>query len=213
MGAERRKLGKYAIITLIALSVIIALVSGCDNENKLNLTEYDKEYINKLHTFEEINKDKMNKYMYLYINHINSRISEEDLEFIRVNTEENLYNQKVRDLFFVESTESSEEREEREEIYEKQEKQNGNTSLEEIYFDGGPEGFKPEVDEFGNYVLDGIEILEIEEVPERSGLNIIEFYYIYRDNTYVSRYTDELGHGYVTYFRVEDDKVVGIYEL
>ncbi len=51
------------------------------------------------------------------------------------------------------------------------------------------------------------------EIPEESGMNIMRYYYFFKNNTYASKVYDTYGYKKVIYFRVEDNKVVEIYEL
>jgi len=188
---------RKSFIVLITLLISIAFIMvGCES-SEVELNEDEITYIEKLSTFSKVDEDKMRKYMDIYIRYRNSIISTEDLEFIESNTDKDLFENEVVYNFLTETYENTEIPEE----------------LIELYFNA-PEGQQLERDGEGNIILEGDIIPEGDmEIPTESEISIDKVYYFFKDNIYAAKASRYSGFTTVIYFKVDNGKVVDIYEL
>lgn len=102
----REKILCKTTIILILLILTIIQISGCNNRvesNGARLTIEEEKYLKELSTFKDNNKDVMRKYMAIYIKHINSKIPQKDIDFIKEHTDGDYFDNVVRYSFLDES--------------------------------------------------------------------------------------------------------------
>lgn len=172
------------IISILAIGLIILGMAGCA---KTSLSDSERKYYKGLAESKiKLGDTEIENYINIYVTYSGHVIPEDKLEVIKKLTEEQYYESTVRNMFI-------------------------NTMSEEARQDvnGGvpPEGIAPPEEQTA-----GDNSVEPTVVDDESKAQVLDIFYVYRDNTYVAKVMNDVGKVSFLFFSVnEQGKVVDIH--
>lgn len=172
------------IISILAIGLIILGMVGCTRNS---LSNSEREYYKGLAESKiKLGDTDIENYISIYVTYSGHMIPEDKLEVIKKLTDEQYYESTVRNVFI-------------------------NTMSEEARLDVNegipPEGVAPPEEQTA-----GDNQVEPAVVDDESKAQVLDIFYVYKDNTYVAKIMNDMGKVNFLFFRVnEQGKVVDIH--